>query len=82
MIGENLPTKKRKPECELPLYMKSKLAAVCSPVRTPHSTINARRLNFRVRHVTGCVPAAFAANNFSLNFSSSYIYSHERKNKF
>ena len=46
------------------LCMKSKLAAVCSPVRTPHSTINARRLNFRVRHVTGCVPAASAANNF------------------
>ena len=43
--------------CNFPLLI-SKLAAVCSPVCTPHSTINARMLNCRVRHVSGCIPAA------------------------
>ena len=67
--------KKRKPKLMNFLSMKSKLAAVCSPVRTPHSTINAHRLNFRVRHVTGCIPVACAANNFiSLNISSTYTF--------
>ena len=56
---------------KLPL-VKSKLAVVCSPVRTPHSTIDARRLNFQVRHGTGCIPAASAANNFPLNNSNFY----------
>ena len=63
---------------------KSKLAAFCSPVRTPHSTIDARRLNFRVRHGAGCIPAATATNNFfSLSFlQTSNKHNHEKEKKF
>ena len=49
---------------QLPSLVKSILATVCSPVCTPHSTIDARGLNFQVRHGSGCISAAFATNNF------------------
>ena len=43
----------------LSLFLKF-LAETYSPVCTPHSTIGADGLNFRVRHGTGCDTAAIS----------------------